>query len=307
MFVISRLKYLLILIFIIVGVAFFTLLERKILGFTQSRTGPAKVGVIGVLQPVADAVKLFSKEQVWLHFSNFLLYLVCPIFSLIISLLGWRVLWFEGGVIRVIWRGVLFMCILRVGVYTGVGAGWRASSKYAILGTLRLIAQTISYEVRLAISFLSLLIFSGRVRFKELNEVRSSFTFFLLLFPLALVWFTSSLAEVNRTPFDFGEGESELVSGFNTEYAGGRFALFFLAEYRRILFIRFVISYIFIGGSSDVIFFLKVTFVGYLFVLIRTTLPRFRYDKLIGLAWKSLLRVSLFYFLFCYGVVVSLI
>ena len=291
---------LLLIICVIVGVAFLTLLERKVLGYIQLRKGPNKVGFIGIPQPFSDAIKLFTKEQTYPLISNYLTYYFSPIFSLFLSLFIWLCIPYLVKLYSFNLGVLFFLCCTRIGVYTVIIAGWSSNSNYALLGGLRAVAQTISYEVRLALILLSIIFLIGNYNFIYFNIYQNYLWFLFLCFPLALVWFASSLAETNRTPFDFAEGESELVSGFNVEYRRGGFALIFLAEYARILFIRILFSVIFLGGDVySFIFFIKLSFVSFIFIWVRGTLPRFRYDKLIFLAWKSFLPFSLNYlFLF---------
>ena len=294
---------LLLVICVIVGVAFLTLLERKVLGYIQIRKGPNKVGFIGLLQPFRDAVKLFTKEQTYPLLSNYIFYYFSPIFSLFLSLLIWicipyliKLYSFNLGIL-------FFLCIISLGVYTVLVAGWSSNSNYALLGGLRAVAQTISYEVRLALILLSFIFLIGDYNFLKFYLFQKYIWFIFFSFPLRLVWFASCLAETNRTPFDFAEGESELVSGFNVEYRRGGFALIFLAEYSRILFISILFSVIFLGRDIfSILFFFKLTIISFLFIWVRGTLPRFRYDKLIYLAWKSFLPISLNYLFFFIGV-----
>lgn len=291
---------LLLIICVIVGVAFLTLLERKVLGYIQIRKGPNKVGFIGIPQPFSDAIKLFTKEQTYPLISNYLTYYFSPVFSLFLSLFIWLCIPYLVKLYSFNLGVLFFLCCTRIGVYTVIIAGWSSNSNYALLGGLRAVAQTISYEVSLALILLSIIFLIGNYNFLYFNIYQNYFWFLFLCFPLALVWFASSLAETNRTPFDFAEGESELVSGFNVEYRRGGFALIFLAEYARILFIRMLFAVIFLGGDVySFIFFLKLAVVSFIFIWVRGTLPRFRYDKLIFLAWKSFLPFSLNYlFLF---------
>lgn len=293
---------LILIIFLLVGVAFLTLLERKGLGYIQLRYGPNKVGVTGVVQPLGDALKLFYKEQIYPLDSNFLVYFITPGFSLFISLLVWICLPLYCKILSFNLGGLFFICCLRLGVYSLIIAGWSSNSNYSLLGGLRRVAQTISYEVRLVLIFLSIvfLVLSFNLHFFIKFQV---FVWFILfMFPLFLMWFCSSLAEVNRTPFDLAEGESELVSGFNVEYRRGGFAIIFLAEYLRILFMRIIISLIFLGGDIySIVFYFKVILISWIFIVIRGACPRFRYDKLIDLCWKSFLPISLNYIFFVMG------
>lgn len=295
-------NYIVLIICVLVSVAFFTLLERKVLGYIQIRKGPNKLGFIGILQPFADAVKLFTKEQALPIISNFLPYYLSPIFRLFISLIVWLVIPYETGLINFSLGSLFFLCCTRLGVYTLIGAGWSSNSKYALLGSIRAVAQTISYEVRLALILLSFIFLVGGFNLGLFSDYQAGCWLIFLSLPLAGVWFVSCLAETNRTPFDFAEGESELVSGFNVEYRGGGFALIFLAEYRSILFIRALFVVLFIGRSPRRLSFcLKLVFIVFSFIWVRGTLPRFRYDKLIYLSWKSFLPVSLNYLIFFIG------
>lgn len=281
------------------SVAFLTLLERKVLGYIQIRKGPNKVGFIGLLQPFADAIKLFTKEQTFPTIRNFIPYYISPVFSLFISLVCWVLLPYEFGIFR-FELGVLFLlCCIRAGVYSTLGAGWSSNSKYALLGCLRGVAQTISYEVRLALILLGVLFLVGELDLGIFCNYQKNCWFIVFCFPLGLLWFASCLAERNRTPFDFAEGESELVSGFNTEYRAGGFALIFIAEYASILFLSSIFVVVFLGrGISSILFYLKLVFIRFCFIWVRGTLPRLRYDKLIYLAWKRFLPVALNYCVF---------
>lgn len=288
-----------------VRVAFLTLLERKVLGYIQIRKGPNKIGFIGILQPFCDAIKLFTKEQVIPFLSNFFIYYFSPIFSLFLSLFLWVCMPFiiKGYSFNL---GVLFFfCCLRFGVYIVIIAGWSSNSSYALLGSLRAIAQTISYEVALVLILLSVLfiLLSFNLIVFDLFQKYIWLIFFFL--PISFMWLISSLAETNRTPFDFAEGESELVSGFNVEYGAGGFALIFLAEYARILFIRMLFSLIFLGSLIfSVAFFFKLGFISFLFIWVRGAFPRYRYDKLIYIAWKSYLPIALLFLFFYTRIVI---
>nr|YP_008238992.1 NADH dehydrogenase subunit 1 [Palinurellus wieneckii]AGN95863.1 NADH dehydrogenase subunit 1 [Palinurellus wieneckii] len=303
MFVVMLVNYLVLVVCVLVGVAFVTLLERKILGYIQIRKGPNKVGFLGILQPFSDAVKLFSKEQTFPTLSNFFVYYVSPVFSLFVSLVVWLVLPYEFGLMNFSMGVLFFLCCLTLGVYSVMSAGWSSNSKYSLLGSLRAVAQTISYEVSLALILLSFLFLVESFNFEFFSLYQESVWLLWFTLPLSLIWFASCLAETNRTPFDFAEGESELVSGFNTEYSGGGFALIFMAEYASILFMSMLFSMMFLGGSFlSFLYYLKLVGVAFAFIWVRGTLPRLRYDKLMYLAWKSFLPVSLNYLIFFMGV-----
>nr|UJM44117.1 NADH dehydrogenase subunit 1 [Pseudolycoriella hygida] len=296
------LSSLMLIIFLLVGVAFLTLFERKVLGYIQLRKGPNKVGILGFPQPFSDAIKLFCKEQTYPFMSNYYMYYFSPIFSLFLSLLIWmsipyfiKMYSFNLGIL-------FFLCCLSVGVYTILISGWSSNSNYALLGALRSVAQTISYEVSLSLILISLIFLIMSFNMMYFFIIQKYMWLIFISLPLCLCWFSSSLAETNRSPFDFSEGESELVSGFNVEYSSGGFALIFLSEYSSIIFMSMFFSLIFLGGNLfSFLFYLKLSFMCFLFIWVRGSLPRFRYDKLMYLAWKSYLPISLFYLLFFFS------
>nr|AQP28000.1 NADH dehydrogenase subunit 1 [Pericapritermes sp. G TB-2017] len=295
--------FLLLMIFVMVGVAFLTLLERSVLGYIHIRKGPNSVGYIGLFQPFSDAIKLFTSEQYFPLVSNYLIYYFSPIFGFFLSLLVWLLIPYLSGFISFELGLLFFLACTSLGVYTVMIAGWSSNSSYSLLGGLRALAQTISYEVSLAFILLSFVVLVCSYNLSYFYFFQVYLWLIFLAFPLSFVWFISCLAETNRTPFDFAEGESELVSGFNVEYGGGGFALIFLAEYASILFMSLLFCIIFLGSDLySFFFYFKLTFISFLFVWVRGTLPRFRYDKLMYLAWKSFLPLSLNYLLFFIGV-----
>ena len=283
------------IILILVNVAFVTLFERKVLGYSQIRKGPNKVRIIGLMQPFNDAIKLFSKELVFPNLSNIFQYFIAPMLGLMIVLIRFFLFPFKeiNFSIRI---SVLFIyIILRINVYPVLFSGWASNRKYALLGRLRSVAQTVSYEVSLAlilIFYLTMLISLNLNMISGLNFYWYKFFIFL---PIIGIWLISCVAETNRTPFDFAEGESELVSGFNIEYGSVGFALIFIAEYARIIFISVIFSLMFFSfRTNNVYLYLLITFLVIVWIWARTTFPRYRYDKLINLAWKIYLPVTLF-------------
>nr|QJS52208.1 NADH dehydrogenase subunit 1 [Gondwanalimnadia sp. MT-2020] len=289
----NMISNIIIIIMVLVSVAFLTLFERKLLGYIQLRKGPNKVGPSGLLQPFSDAVKLFTKEQNYPFQANMLAFSLSPILSLFLALLIWVTLPSSYNLWSMSMSGLLLICIMSMNVYSILISGWSSNSKYPLLGALRGVAQTISYEVSLALILISFFIIFKSFDLSKFNLYQQNCWLVCLAPSLSLIWFTSSLAETNRTPFDFAEGESELVSGFNTEYSSGGFALIMLAEYTSIIFMSMLFSHMFLGGMSSNFFMAKLAFIIYLFVWARGTLPRFRYDKLMNLAWKSFLPITL--------------
>nr|AWN56250.1 NADH dehydrogenase subunit 1 [Euborellia annulipes] len=293
---------LLIIIGILIGLAFLTLLERKVLGYIQLRKGPNKVGFMGLLQPFSDAIKLFTKGVTELITGNMMIYYMSPVMAFFFSLIVWSVLPLNK-MVEYYWGVMFIMLIMSVGVYPIMISGWASNSNYAMLGGLRAIAQMISYEVSLVLIMMFILMMVKSMTLYSLSSFQLFLWFMVVNIPLAFSMYSSMLAETNRTPYDLAEGESELVSGFNIEYSGGGFALIFLAEYSSIIFMSLLFVMMFMGGySMNIITFLMVLFVSFMFLWSRGTLPRFRYDKLMYLTWKSYLPMSLNYLFLAMGV-----
>nr|YP_010554658.1 NADH dehydrogenase subunit 1 [Hydropsyche formosana]UYO79291.1 NADH dehydrogenase subunit 1 [Hydropsyche formosana] len=295
-----NMNMLILMIGVLIGVAFLTLLERKVLGYIQFRKGPNKLGLMGIVQPFSDAIKLFSKEYYLPEKSNFFYYMISPIFSLFLSLFIWMIFPYMEGLNFLSLSFLFFLSLLGSGVYMIMMNGWSSNSNYALLGSLRGIVQTLSYEVSLIFLFLCVILMVMSFNLMDLIVIQKYMMMFFLLIPISMSMFVTLLAECNRTPFDFSEGESELVSGFNIEYGGSEFALIFLAEYSMILFLSFiyVLFFFMYSGVYSYMFFLKISLISFLFIWVRGMLPRFRYDKLMYLTWKIFLPLSLNLFLF---------
>nr|QYK19563.1 NADH dehydrogenase subunit 1 [Thorichthys meeki]WRM53632.1 NADH dehydrogenase subunit 1 [Thorichthys meeki] len=297
----SILNPLILMIFVLLAVALLTLVERKVLGYMQLRKGPNIVGPYGLLQPVADGVKLFIKEPVRPSTSSPILFLLAPILALTLALTLWTPmpLPFPMADLNL---GILFILALSsLAVYSILGSGWASNSKYALIGALRAVAQTVSYEVSLGLILLNAIIFTGGFTLQTFSTAQESTWLILPAWPLAMMWYISTLAETNRAPFDLTEGESELVSGFNVEYAGGPFALFFLAEYANILLMNTLSATLFLGASishtnpesTTTNLMIKAALLSVLFLWVRASYPRFRYDQLMHLIWKNFLPLTL--------------
>lgn len=314
------LQILVIIIFVLIGLAYFTLVERKILAAVQRRRGPNVVGFVGLLQPLADGIKLLFKETIFPSSANIIIFLLAPICTFILSLLSWTVIPFNFEVVFFDFNlGVLLIfAITSLEVYGIVMAGWSSNSKYAFLGSLRSTAQMISYEVSIGLILMSVLLLTGSFNITEIVLAQKSNFYFISLFPIFLIFFVSALAETNRHPFDLPEAEAELVSGYNVEYSSMGFALFFLAEYGNMLFMSILTSIFFFGGWLPFFDFfpfnylpggfwlaIKTLFFVILFILSRGCLPRYRYDQLMRLGWKVFLPFSLGWVILLASILIS--
>nr|ACO05522.1 NADH dehydrogenase subunit 1 [Lyciasalamandra helverseni] len=291
---------------VLLAVAFLTLVERKVLGYMQLRKGPNIVGPMGLLQPVADGLKLFIKEPVRPSTSSQTMFILMPVMALTLSLAMWIPLPLPFSLSNLN-LGMLFLLALSsLAVYSILGSGWSSNSKYALIGALRAVAQTISYEVTLGLILLCLVLMTGSFTLMNFNITQELMWFMIPAWPMAAMWFISTLAETNRAPFDLTEGESELVSGFNVEYAGGPFALFFLAEYSNILLMNTLSAILLLGSTmnrtqpelSTITLTIKASALSVLFLWVRASYPRFRYDQLMHLIWKNFLPLMIMMTLF---------
>nr|YP_008083573.1 NADH dehydrogenase subunit 1 [Bombina lichuanensis]AFV95262.1 NADH dehydrogenase subunit 1 [Bombina lichuanensis] len=291
-------NFLLYIIPILLAVAFLTLVERKVLGYMQLRKGPNIVGPTGILQPVADGLKLFLKEPIRPSTSSQFLFMLTPTMALTLAMSIWTPLPMPFSLVEINLSILFILAISSLTVYSILGSGWSSNSKYALIGALRAVAQTISYEVTLALILLCLIMFTGSFTLYSFNTSQEWVWLIAPGWPMAMMWYISTLAETNRAPFDLTEGESELVSGFNVEYAGGPFALFFLAEYANILMMNTLSAVLFLGSyhfilQSPVMLMMKATALSMLFLWVRASYPRFRYDQLMHLVWKNFLPITL--------------
>ena len=315
------LKILGIVVPLLIAVAYFTIAERKIMGSIQRRRGPNVVGFIGVLQPLADGLKLFVKETTLPNSGNINVFLLAPSMAFILSLIGWSVIPFSEGIVLCdLNLGILYLfAISALNVYGILFAGWSSNSKYPYLGALRSAAQMISYEISLGFTALSVVVCSGTFNLSGVVITQEKTWFLIPLFPMFLIFYISMLAETNRHPFDLPEAEAELVSGYNVEYSSMTFALFFLGEYANMLIMSAFGATLFLGGWLPILdnfifnivpgslwFSLKICIGVVFFILARATLPRYRYDQLMYLGWKCFLPLALGYLIFVMGLLTSL-
>nr|BAU97992.1 NADH dehydrogenase subunit 1 [Protobothrops elegans]BAU98004.1 NADH dehydrogenase subunit 1 [Protobothrops elegans] len=284
---------------ILIAVAFLTLLERKLLGYMQLRKGPNLVGPLGLLQPIADGLKLITKETTKPTLSSPILFTLSPIMALSLALISWAPMPMPNALTNMNLGLLFIMAMSGMFTYAILWSGWSSNSKYPLMGAMRAVAQIISYEVTLGLIIISLATISGNYSLSSFTEVQEHSWLLFASWPLAMMWFTSTLAETNRSPFDLAEGESELVSGFNLEFSAGPFALLFLAEYTNILLMNTLSAMMFMnpGTSNPELFtmnlMMKTMIMTTLFLWIRASYPRFRYDQLMHLLWKQYLPLTL--------------
>jgi len=314
------LKILAIVIPLLISVAYFTIAERKLMGSIQRRRGPNVIGFLGLLQPLADGLKLFVKETILPSNSNLKMFLLAPVISFVLSLIGWSVIPLtEKVVISDLNLGVLYLfSVSSLSVYGLIMAGWSSNSKYPFLGSLRSAAQMISYEVSIGFIITNVCVCAGSFNLSNIILAQEKVWYIIPLLPMFFLFYISMLAETNRHPFDLPEAEAELVSGYNVEYSAMTFALFFLAEYANMLLMCAFSSILFLGGWLPLLniklfsyipgsfwFSLKIILGVVFFILTRAALPRYRYDQLMHIGWKSFLPLSLGYLLFTVGILLG--
>ncbi len=312
--ILDLLKTLALLIPLLIGVAYLTWFERKVMGAIQLRKGPNVVGPFGLLQPFADALKMLFKETVTPQGADKVLFVLAPMLTFGLAIAAWAVIPVNNGWgIANINVGILYLfAISSLGVYGIIIAGWASNSKYAFLGALRSAAQMVSYEVSMGFVIVTVLVMVGSLNRNDIVLAQTHLWFAVPLFPLFIIFFISGLAETNRAPFDLAEGESEIVAGFFVEYSAMSFALFFLGEYANMILISGMTTVLFLGGWLPVLglsfipgplwFIAKVVFCLFVFIWVRATLPRFRYDQLMALGWKVFLPISMAYLVVVAGV-----
>ena len=313
-------KIIIIIIPLLIAVAYLTLAERKVMASIQRRKGPNVVGIFGLLQPLADGLKLFVKETILPSSANIKIFIISPIITFLLALISWGVIPIgEGLVYSDLNIGLFYiLAISSLGVYGIIMSGWSSNSKYAFLGSLRSAAQMVSYEVSIGLILINVLICSGTLNFTGITLAQQYMWYIIPMWPIALMFYISILAETNRAPFDLPEAEAELVAGYNVEYSAMGFALFFLGEYANMLLMCSLVTILFLGGwlpifnynifywiPSTIWFGLKTTLLLFGFIWVRSSFPRYRYDQLMRLGWKVFLPLSLAWVFFISGLLIG--
>nr|YP_008999743.1 NADH dehydrogenase subunit 1 [Dermacentor nitens]AGH19700.1 NADH dehydrogenase subunit 1 [Dermacentor nitens] len=285
--------YLMLIIMVLLSIAFFTLMERKILGYCHMRKGPNKAGIQGLFQPFSDAMKLFSKEMNYMFYMNISMQIISPLLMISLMMMMWMIFYYMNNSMNMNLSVIFLICVSSLSSYAILFSGWASNSKYSLIGSYRGFAQVISYEVSLAVILISISLISESFNMKNFIMIQWDYPLMLSFFFIFVLWIFTILAETNRVPFDLAEGESELVSGFNIEYGSWLFAIIFMSEYGSIMLISYFSAYLFLGKMQ--IMELFVILLMMMFVLIRSTYVRVRYDQLMMLAWKIILPQSIIY------------
>nr|UYL27178.1 NADH dehydrogenase subunit 1 [Rhipicephalus sanguineus] len=297
--------FFILILMVLLSIAFFTLMERKFLGYCHFRKGPNKTGVMGLLQPISDALKLFSKEMNKMFYMNKFIQIISPLIMILMMMMMWMIFYFSNNALNLNMSIIFFLCISSLASYAILFSGWSSNSKYSLIGSYRGFAQVISYEVSMAMILISLAIIPQSYNFISFLKVQETFPLIFSFLPIFIIWIITILAELNRVPFDLAEGESELVSGFNIEYGSWLFAIIFMSEYGNIMMISFLTYYLFLGLKNLILFFVLILMT--MIIMIRGTYVRMRYDQLMMMAWKMILPQSIIFLFLSYFIFLNMI
>nr|YP_010735462.1 NADH dehydrogenase subunit 1 [Rhipicephalus rutilus]WEI30796.1 NADH dehydrogenase subunit 1 [Rhipicephalus rutilus] len=296
--ILNFIYFFILILMVLLSIAFFTLMERKFLGYCHIRKGPNKTGIMGLLQPISDALKLFSKEMNSMYYMNKFIQIISPLIMILMMMMMWMIFYFSNNAMNLNMSIIFFLCISSLASYTILFSGWASNSKYSLIGSYRGFAQVISYEVSMAMILISLSIIPQSYNFLLFLKFQETFPLVFSFLPLFIIWIITILAELNRVPFDLAEGESELVSGFNIEYGSWLFAIIFMSEYGNIMLISFLTYYLFLGLKNFTLLFILLLMM--MIVMIRGTYVRMRYDQLMMMAWKVILPQSIIFLFLSY-------
>nr|AID18701.1 NADH dehydrogenase subunit 1 [Rhipicephalus microplus] len=299
--ILNLIYFMMLILMVLLSIAFFTLMERKFLGYCHFRKGPNKTGILGLFQPFSDAIKLFSKEMNKMFYMNKNLQIIAPIFMIIMMIMMWMIFQFSNTALNLSMSIIFFLCISSLSSYSILFSGWASNSKYSLIGSYRGFAQVISYEVSMALILITMSIMPQSFNLFYFFKLQTYYPLIFSMFPVFIIWFISILAELNRVPFDLAEGESELVSGFNIEYGSWLFAIIFMSEYGNIMIISYLTNYLFLGFKNLSQF--SILMIMFIIIMMRGTYVRMRYDQLMMMAWKiilpqSIILLFLIYFIF---------
>nr|YP_010324996.1 NADH dehydrogenase subunit 1 [Rhipicephalus haemaphysaloides]UNO54450.1 NADH dehydrogenase subunit 1 [Rhipicephalus haemaphysaloides] len=296
--------FFILIVMVLLSIAFFTLMERKFLGYCHLRKGPNKTGFMGLLQPISDALKLFSKEMNKMFYMNKILQIISPLLMILMMMMMWMLFFFSNNAMNLNMSIIFFLCISSLASYAILFSGWASNSKYSLIGSYRGFAQVISYEVSMAMILISLAIIPQSYNFIFFLKVQEMYPLIFSFLPIFVIWIITVLAELNRVPFDLAEGESELVSGFNIEYGSWLFAIIFMSEYGNIMIISFLTYYLFLGMKNLILIFSLLLMI--MIIMMRGTYVRMRYDQLMMMAWKIILPQSIIYLFLSYFIFLML-